>query len=385
MIYNFDQILNRRITDSVKWRAFDEDVLPLWVADMDFVSPQPVIDALQARIKHGVFGYAIDLPELKQAVLDWLVERYGWKVLPEDVLFVPGVVTGFNLASHALAQPNGTVLVQTPIYPPMLYAAKHAGMLCQEQELTQDADGSYIFDVDAFDAVVNEETRMFLLCNPHNPTGRVFKRTELEQMAQTCLRRGVVLCSDEIHCDLVFSEHKHIPIAALDAEIAQNTITLMAPSKTFNIAGLDFSVAIIQNPTLRQQYEKARRGVVGSPNLLGRTAALAAYREGGEWLAQVMAYMQKNRDFVFDFVHDNLPQIKMARPEGTYLAWLDCRPLKVEDSPAQFFQKEARVALNDGAHFGKGGEGFVRLNFGCPRATLEDALNRMKQAIENQK
>jgi cystathionine beta-lyase len=195
----------------------------------------------------------------------------------------------------------------------------------------------------------------------------------------------VVLCSDEIHCDLVFSEHKHIPIAALDAEIAQNTITLMAPSKTFNIAGLDFSVAIIQNPTLRQQYEKARRGVVGSPNLLGRTAALAAYREGGEWLAQVMAYMQKNRDFVFDFVHDNLPQIKMARPEGTYLAWLDCRLLKVEDSPAQFFQKEARVALNDGAHFGKGGEGFVRLNFGCPRATLEDALNRMKQAIENQK
>jgi cystathionine beta-lyase len=381
MIYDFNQNLNRRETDSVKWRAYEEDVLPLWVADMDFISPQPVIRALQERVAHGVFGYVADLSEPRLAAVDWLEAHYGWKVQVEDVLFVPGVVTAFNLAAHALSSPGGSVLVQTPVYPPMLAAAHHAGMNRQEMTLTQESDGSYVIDFDAFDDAVTDTTRMFLLCNPHNPTGRVFTRQELERMAQTCLRRGVVICSDEIHCDLVFTEHKHIPIASVDAEIAQHTITLMAPSKTFNIAGLDFSIAVIQNPILRKTFEKARRGLVGSPNLLGRVAARAAYREGGEWLAQLMVYLQSNRDFVLETVRRELPRIRVAKPEGTYLAWFDCRLLGINGSPADFFLKQARVALNDGVHFGNGGVGFVRLNFGCPRATLEEALGRMKKSL----
>lgn len=383
MLYNFDQIIPRRTSDSVKWQAYPEDVLPLWVADMDFISPQPVIEALQQRIAHGIFGYPQELPQLREAILAWVWEHYHWQVKAEDLVFIPGVVTGFNLASHALAQPQGEVLVQTPIYPPMLKSAEVAGMNLRCMQLSQTADGKYFPDEELFKASLNKHTSMFLLCNPHNPTGRVFTRNELSFMAEACLRHDVIICSDEIHCDLIYSGTEHIPIAALDQEIAQHSITLIAPSKTFNIAGLEFSVAIIPNPELKARYQAARRGIVSHPNLLAAIAAYAAYTKGSEWLDQVLRYLEDNRNLVFSFVQDHLPGIKMTMPEGTYLAWLDCRATAFSKQPAAFFLERARVALNEGRTFGEGGEGFVRLNFGCPRAVLQAALERMQSALEH--
>jgi len=382
MIYDFDILPNRRATESVKWREYPEDVLPLWVADMDYLSPEPVIRALRERVEHGVFGYPKEPPEMRAMLVARMAERYGWTIQPDEIIFLPGVVSGFNLACHAVAQPGGGVLVQTPVYSPILSAAKITGMARQEMELTCLPDGSYEIDFDAFEAAIIPETRLFILCNPHNPVGRVFRRDELAHLAEICLRHGVTICSDEIHCDLVYSGHSHFPIAALDPAVARQTITLMAPSKTFNIAGLECSFAIVRDAELRRRYQHAHHGLLSGVNVLGWAAALAAYRDGQEWLDQVLRYLEANRDFLCDFVHKEIPALKLAKPEGTYLAWLDCREAGI-GRPYEFFLEQARVALNNGMTFGRGGEGFVRLNFGCPRSVLSEALERIKMAIEN--
>ncbi|MFZ6029940.1 MAG: MalY/PatB family protein [Chloroflexota bacterium] len=381
MIYNFDACPDRRASESVKWRQYPEDVLPLWVADMDFVSPEPVRRALLARVEHGIFGYPEESEALREVIAARLAERYGWAVEPGEIVFQPGVIRGFNRACHMVTERGGGVLVQTPVYYPILWAPGNAGLARQEAGLTCRADGSYTIDWEAFEAAITPETRLLILCNPHNPVGRVLRQDELARMAEICLRHDVLICSDEIHCDLLFPGHNHTPIASLDAEVAARTITLMAPSKTFNIAGLDCAFAVVQNASLRRRYLHAHRGLISGVNVLGWTAALAAYRDGQEWLAQVLAYLQANRDFLADFVRKELPGIQMSPLEGTYLAWLDCRSLPIEGSPYEFFLKQARVALNDGALFGHGGEGFVRLNLGCPRSTLVQALERMKAAI----
>jgi cystathionine beta-lyase len=385
MLYDFDLIPSRRGTDCEKWDLYDEDVLPLWVADMDFRSPEPVIRALAERVEHGFFGYPNDYPhvtDLREAIIDWLAQRHSWQVQPEDLVFLPGVVTGFDLACHTLKPARRGVLVQTPVYPPMLCAAKNTRRLPQEMLLTRQEDGSYAVDWAAFESAINEKTGLFLLCNPHNPTGRVFRRDELERMAEICLRRNVLICSDEIHADLVYPGHAHIPLASLDPQIAHHTITLLAPSKTFNLAGMQCSFAVISNPSLRRRYIASAKGLVPWVNLLGRTAALAAYRHGGGWLDQLLIYLEGNRDFLYDTVTAEMPQISLAKPEGTYLAWLDCRQANLPASPYDFFLEKARVALGDGRIFGNGGEGFVRLNFGCPRSLLEEALQRMKRALD---
>jgi len=384
MHYDFDQIINRRATGSAKWDHYDDDVLPMWVADMDFISPQPVVDALAHRIEHGVFGYPGENERLTSAIQDWLAVRFNWRVSLESLILIPGVVKGFNLASHALrGTEGGGVLVQTPVYYPFLSAPENAGMQRQEMQLTLCPDGSYEIDFDAFEASITDETRLFILCNPHNPVGRVFRQGELERMAQISIRHGVTICSDEIHGDLVFSGQRHIPLASLDPEIAAHTITLMAPSKTFNLAGLECSFAVIENPDLREKFVGAKQGLVGWVNLMGQTAALAAYREGQEWLDQLLVYLEANRDYLYDYVNTQLPGVSMIRPEGTYLAWLDCRKAGIEGNPQAFFLERAKVALNDGPKFGQGGEGFVRLNFGCPRSLLTDGLNRMKAALHS--
>jgi len=253
-----------------------------------------------------------------------------------------------------------------------------------------DADGSYTLDLDAFEAAITPETRIFMLCNPQNPTGRVFTKAELEGMAEICLRHEVIICSDEIHSDLVYRGHKHIPIATLSKEIADNTITLIAPSKTFNVAGLKASAAIITNEELRTSFEAASKGLAGHwVNIMGMVALQAAYREGGPWLDALLKYLEANRDYAVEFINQQLPGVRMASPEGTFLAWLDCRELFASvDAEAEvgyfntFFEQRARVALNNGAWYGKGGEGFVRLNFGCPRHILEDGLGRLRGAVE---
>ena len=381
MSYNFDDFPDRKPTESIKWHYFEEDVLPMWVADMDFVSPEPVIQALHQRVEHGIFGYPCDMPEFIQVIVERMLERYGWHINPEDVVLIPGVVSGFNLVARAVVDPSEGVLVQTPVYPPFLSAPASAGLLRQEMELTCNPDGSYSIDYKAFEDAITDQTRLFILCNPHNPVGRVFRPDELERLAEICLRHKVIICSDEIHCDLIFSGQRHTPIASLQPEIAQNCLTLIAPSKTFNIAGLACSAAIVQNPDLRKKLQSVRHGLVGGVNLLGQVAGLAAYRHGQPWLDELLVYLEANRDFLYDFVNNELPGIRMSRPEGTYLAWLDCRQAGFDGNACEFFIKNARVAMNDGATFGKGGEGFLRLNFGCPRSMLAEALERMKKAL----
>ena len=251
MHYDFDQPVDRTASDSAKWHHYDEDVLPMWVADMDFRSPEPVIQALHERVEHGIFGYGFEPPALRTAVVERLKRLYGWSVAPEAIVFMPGVVSAFNLACRAMTRPGEGVLVQTPVYPPILTAPGNQGLVREEMALTQQADGSYTIDMDAFEQAISGRTRVFLLCNPHNPVGRVFRRDELEGMAEICLRHRIMICSDEIHCDLLFPGHRHTPIASLDPAIADQTVTLMAPSKTYNIAGLDCSVAVVENADIQ--------------------------------------------------------------------------------------------------------------------------------------
>lgn len=381
--YNFDIVPDRRCTESVKWQAYDPDVLPMWVADMDFPSPEPVIRALRERIDHRIFGYPVSMPALKETIAARMDTLYGWKVNPNEVVLVPGVVTGFEMALHMVYGPGSAALIQTPVYPPIYTGHVETGLVCQEAPLVLQADGSYTVDFDAFEAAITGETRVFLLCNPHNPVGRVYTRQELTCMAEICLRKDILICSDEIHSDIVFSGHPHTPIAALSPDVGSRTITLLAASKTYNIAGLQCAAAIIQDEELRKRYLSANKGLVHGVNLLGQVASLAAYREGQEWLDQLLPYLKANRDYLYETIHRDFPGVEMAMPEGTYLAWLDFRHSGINGSPSEFFLQHARVALNEGAAFGENGQGFARLNFGCPRPMLVEAIERMKRAYEN--
>ncbi len=389
MIYDLDHVPDRRPTESIKWNQFDADVLPMWVADMDFPVAEPILETLHQRIEHGVFGYPNYLhpkpgavSELQQVLVERMQQLYHWRVEPEEILPLPGVIVGLNLTCHAAGRKGGGVLIQTPVYPPFFRTADNSGMVLQEAPLWQHTDGHYEIDWEAFEGAITDQTQVFILCNPHNPVGRVFRREELEHMAYICLRHGVVICSDEIHCDLVFTGQHHLPIASLDEEIANNTVTLLSPTKTYNIAGLQCSFAIVQDKELREKLAQAQQGLVMWVNLLGMKAAVAAYQEGQEWLDQVMAYVEANREFLDGYIATQIPQMKMVKPEGTYLAWLDCRQSGIQGNPCEFFVKEARVGFNDGATFGKDGAGYVRMNFACTRDTLKQALGQMKTALD---
>lgn len=375
------QSAKRRGTGCYKWDLYGDDILPLWVADTDFTSPKAVIEALRKRVDHGVFGYPMDPPELASLVVARMQDRYGWKISENDLIFIPGVVPGFNLVCQAVMKPGESMIIQTPVYPPFLSVPKNAdvhGIFCG---LEQTTDGTYEVNFSDFEASIQQDTRFLLFCNPHNPVGKVFSQAELERIAEICLRHQLIICSDEIHSDLIFSGSRHIPIASLSSEIGNNTITLIAPSKTFNIAGLECSILICTNPELREKVQKARRGILGGVNLMGLAAGIAAYKDGSEWLIEMMQILESNRDFLADFLEEHIPQIKMRKPDATYLAWLDCRALDLEEGPYKFFLDNAKVALNNGEDFGEEGKGFVRLNFGCTREILEEALIRMEKAI----
>lgn len=382
MTFNFDMVSDRFSSESIKWHKYGSDILPLWVADMDFKSPNEVVDALQRRVAHGIYGYGVELPDLKKAIVERMWKKYQWSIVPEDIVFLPGVIRGFNLACQAFGKPGGNVLVQTPVYPPILSAPENAGLGRKDVGFRRSENGSYILDQNDFSGAIDERTCLFILCNPHNPIGHVFSRSELETMAEICLENEIVICSDEIHAELLYPGYEHHPIASLDNKIAQKTITLSAPSKTFNLAGLDFSFAVIQNGELRNSFIKSMKGLVGGVNILGQVAAMAAYEHGDPWLKALLNYLDENRHYLIEFLSKNLPKIHVTLPEATYLAWLDCREMKLTPNPFQFFLDHAKVALWKGEDFGKGGEGHVRINFGCPRKILEDALTRMYAAIE---
>ncbi len=385
MIFNFDTLPNRRDTESAKWGTVDKDMLPMGVADMDFKSPEPIIQAIKDRADHGLFGYANHPDGLKESIVNWLIKRHGWEISPDHIILVPGVVSGFNLAAHAVTRPGDGVIIQTPAYGPFLRIPRNADLIMQEMALTYDKEGYYSIDYDLFEACMSGRSCIFMLCNPHNPTGRVFRKIELEKMAEICLRNDVIICSDEIHSDLVFKGNKHIPMASLSPEIAANTITLMAPSKTFNIAGLIASFAIITDEKLRKSFDSARKGLLGSVNLLGQYAMRAAYQKGEDWLEALLVYLEDNRDYLVNFVRCQLPGIHVGKPEGTYLGWLDCRDIEISNKPSDFFKENAKILMNEGEWFGKSWKGFSRLNFGCPRGMLVEALDRMKEALDQLK
>jgi cystathionine beta-lyase len=380
--FDFDRIVQRRGTDSNKWNTYGPDVLPLWVADMDFASPPPVVEALRARVEHGVYGYLREgAPELVEVFTERARKRYGWAVPPEAIMLMPGVNPANNVAARSVCAPGDGFVILTPAYPPILRVPGNVALEAQLPALTRRGDGRYEIDFDAFERAITPGTKAFLLCNPHNPVGRVYTRAELERLAEICLRRGLTIIADEIHCDLVYAGHEHVPMASLSPEIAARTITLMAPSKTFNQAGLKASVGIVTDPKLRERFQAARADLVQpTANILGYTAMVAAYRDGGPWHEALLRYLEANRDFLADYVDANLPGMTMAKPEGTYLAWLDCRQTGIED-PFAFFLEKAKVAFNDGKLFGAPGDGFVRLNFGTPRALLIEGLERMREAL----
>jgi cystathionine beta-lyase len=384
MTFDFDQIIDRRETGSLKWVAYPEDVLPMWIADMDFRAPPPVIDALLTRAGQGIFGYESPSPLLASVICERLARLYAWTVQPEEITFLPGVVSGLNVACRAFGSSGSGVLMQTPVYPPFLSVAQNNGKRRQTALLNAVVSQGvlhYETDYDLLEAAIMPRTRLFLLCHPHNPTGAARQRGELERLADISLRHDLIICSDEIHCDLMLGGARHVPMASLSPDVARRCITLMAPSKTFNVPGLGCSFAIIQDKSLRQRYCKAAQGLIPHVNAMGLTAALAAYQHGDPWLSALLDYLTANRDYLVDYVGRYLPGIATTMPDATYLAWLDCRGVALPSSPCEFFLTHARVAFNNGASFGPGGEGFVRLNFGCPRSTLTLGLERMRAAL----
>lgn len=374
---DFDHILDRRSIPGDKWgRYAGRDVLPLWVADMDFAAPPEVLAALRARIDHGVFGYTHPWPSLEQAVVEGLARDHDWHIEPDWLVWLPGVVTGLNLACRATTPAGSRVFTATPVYPPFL--ATPANNDCELVAVPlEERAGRWEWNRADTEAALDDATRLFLLCNPHNPTGRVFDADELGWIASLAERHDFVICSDEIHCGLVLDEHRpHRPLAALSPQAVRRTITLMAPSKTWNIPGLYCSFAVIPDAGLRGRFTRAMRGIVPTPNVLGLVATEAAYRDGDAWRQSLLAYLRGNCDVVMNAVA-RMPGLRTTRPEATYLAWIDCRESGLAD-PAAFFEA-AGVGLSDGTPFGM--PGFLRLNFGCPRATLDEALRRMRAAL----
>ncbi len=381
MQYDFDTIRDRRGSDSVKWAKYGRGVIPLWVADMDFVSAEPILQALHQRVDHGFFGYAQASPELCQAIRDRLLRLYNWSVQDSEIFFLPGLVTGLNLSCYAFAEQGDEILVQTPVYPHFIKDPPVHGRSVVDAPLVATGD-TYEIDFDAFERAITPRTKLFIFCNPHNPVGRVYTVKELGKLAEICLRHKLIICSDEIHCDLLYPGFRHIPLATLSPEIAEQMVTLMAPSKTYNLAGLRCGLAIIRNPVLQKRWKTAGQGILPGVDIMGQVAALAAYRHGQDWFDQVLIYLKNNRDFLYQYIEKKLSGIRLTKMEGTYLAWLDCRKTGIPGNPFEVFLREAKVALNDGAEFGRGGEGFVRLNFACPRKTLAEALERMAGALK---
>jgi cystathionine beta-lyase len=379
--HHFDTGPERRGTDSQKWQKYaGRDVLPLWVADMDFKSAPPILDALHARVDHGVFGYARPVAATVQAVVDAMQQRYGWEIDPAWIVWLPGLVVGLNVTAQAFAAPGEEVLTLTPVYPPFMSAPKNCARGSIEVPVVLHA-GAWTIDWAALERAVTPRTKLFYLCNPHNPLARVWRRDELVRLAEFCVRHHLVLCSDEIHCDLILDPAlPHIPTAALSPEIAARTITLMAPSKTYNVPGLGTSLAIIPDPALRQRFLRATAGVVAEVTCLGFTACEAAYRDCEPWRQELLAYLRGNRDYLLATLARELPQVRVEAPvEATYLLWMNVAALGLEQ-PAALFEAHG-VGLSDGAMFGAARGSHLRLNFGCPRATLVEAVRRMKIAL----
>jgi cystathionine beta-lyase len=386
--YDFDKIIDRTGTESLKWiyprKVLKvEDAIPMWVADMDFEAPPAVVEALARRAAHGVFGYPLVPPSFWQAAIGWLKRRHGWEVQKPWMAMTPGIVPALNYCVRAFTKPGDGVIIQTPVYHPFYYAIENNGRRVVRNPLRFDGR-RYTMDLDDLRTKIDAPGRMLILCSPHNPSGRVWTREELEALGRIAVERDLLVVADEIHHDLVYGGHRHRVFAALSPELAQQTITCIAPSKTFNTAGLATAAIVAPNPDLHKKFEdEAERSGFDLGNALGIVAFEAAYAHGGDWLDELLPYLEANVDFLEKFLAERLPKVRLVRPEGTYLALLDCRDLGIDPAALNdFFLKKAGVYFSDGRIFGEEAAGFVRINFGCPRALLAEALGRIERAVK---
>lgn len=388
MKYNFDEIIDRTATSCVKMERMKavfgrDDLIPLWVADMDFLSPEEVTEALLERTRHGIFGYTVAYDSYFDSIINWLARRHDYRVEKEEITFVPGVVKGFAFAIDAFTEENDKIIIQPPVYHPFKLVTDALNRQVVNNPLILE-EGKYSIDFEGLEKIISEnDCKMLIFCSPHNPVGRVWNRDELEQLAEICCDNNILMISDEIHSDFILDGHKHLPFATISEKARENSITLMAPSKTFNIAGIVSSFAVIHNKEIREKYmnylvpRELHQGT-----LFAYTATEAAYNHGEEWLEQVIGYIQENIDFVTKYLNENIPQIKPIELESTFLMWLDCRELRLAHHKlVDLFVNKARLALNSGTMFGNEGEGFMRLNVGTPRSILQQALENLKAAI----
>ncbi len=388
MTYNFDQKIDRLDSNSVKYDIREiyfgnKNVIPLWVADMDFATPECIRKAILKRAEHEIYGYSIKPESYYTSIQNWLKTQHNWSIPKESIDFSPGVVPGIVFSILALTDPGDKIIVQTPVYFPFFTSIEGNNREMLVNPLKENK-GYYEMDFDDLKSKIDSRTKMILLSSPHNPVGRVWKKEELQELVEICVENDIIIASDEIHADLVFQPHKHIPLASLSEKAKQQTITFMAPSKTFNMAGLSSSFVIIENET----YHKKYRALIDSyhlsgGNLFGIVGTEAAYLHGEGWLKQMLIYTEKNIDFVSDYLAKNIPQIHFAKPEGTYLLWINFKALKMTDAQLkEFLVHQAEIGLNQGIIFGENGSGYMRMNVACPKSLLEKALNQLKRAID---
>jgi len=394
--YDFDKVYNRKNTDSLKWDFMkqvlgSDDLIPLWVADMDFPAAEPIKEALKTRVEHQFYGYTQPGHNVVDSFVQRLKKKYNWNVESEWIVFTPGVVPALQTAVKSLTHPGDEVLLQEPSYHPFFPVVKNSGCSIINNQLKL-VDGRYEMDYEDLESKFHPKIRRLrgpgrlktiIFCNPHNPVGRLWNTEEIKQMGNIVIDNGGVVISDEIHCEILFKGNKHTPFASLSDKFEQNSIVCMSPSKTFNLAGLEVSSIIIPNQRLRENFVNTRSGMVPNPNLFGYVALEAAYRHGDEWLEQVLEYLGGNLDYIRRFLQTELPEIKMIEPQGTYLLWLDCRNLGMDShSLHKFMLDDAKVGMEDGYIFGEAGHGFMRMNIATPKSILTEALNRIKQAYE---
>ncbi|MHC2995301.1 MAG: pyridoxal phosphate-dependent aminotransferase [Candidatus Atribacteria bacterium] len=390
MKYDFDKIIDRTNYHSVKWDELEntfgaKDVLPMWVADMEFRSPKPVIEAIKKATKHGIYGYISRPLSYYQSIVDWMEKKHNWKVKKDWLAYSPGVVPALSFIIRAFTLPGDKVIIQPPVYYPFFRIIEYNGCHIVNNPLKLN-NKRYVMDFEDLERKVDDSrVKILILCSPHNPVGRVWEKDELIRLGEICLKNNVIVISDEIHADILFKEYRHTPFASISQEFAQNSITCTAPSKTFNLAGLQTSTIIIPNKKYYKIYDNILNSLaLNENNVFGLVALEAAYRYGEEWLIQLLSYLNKNLKFLMKYFEERIPKIKVIKPEGTYLVWLDCRQLGFSAKDLNDFMiKKAKIALDDGYWFGVEGEGFMRINIACPRSFLEEGLKRIERAVNS--
>ncbi|MEX2462454.1 MAG: MalY/PatB family protein [Paenibacillaceae bacterium] len=387
MIHDFDQIIPRQNTHSYKWDQSQKlfgnaDIIPLWVADMDFESPPAIKAALEARAAQGIYGYTIRPDGYLSAITSWFDRRHHWQINPNWITDSPGIVTSLSLAVELFSEPGSSVIIQSPVYYPFYDVIRMNGRQIAKNPLVQ-INGRFEIDFDHLEGLMQDGAKLLLLCNPHNPGGRVWERQELLRLGELSLQYGVLVISDEIHCDLTFTGHPYIPYASLSEEFAQNSLTLLAPSKTFNLPGLQSSIVVTPNKELKQKLDYRLKALsLHMTNYFIPDAIQAAYNEGDIWLDELLVYLEANATYALDFISREIPAIKAMKPEGTYLLWLDCHGLKLDTQELKTLMfNKAQVAFSEGSVFGSEGVGYLRINFACPRSILEEALKRFSRAV----